>query len=328
MGSLEVFSVLTWNIWFGSRSKWDRKEDRWNYLLDIVVEKDPDVAAFQECTEDFLAVVERHTEFKQSYKVVNKASTSTDYFVMLFVKKDLEIVASKTIKFPVSYLGRNCESVTVRKEKSLFRLGTSHIESYETVPGVRQQQLNTIFNALLKWSNNIEMIFVLGDFNFGDCDKDEKAVEESGFGDTWRIVHGDDPGFTFDMQRNWMKKRHEGNKENYRSRLDRILYLEPQPINWVPKECLLLGTETMKGTGGTESGIPLSELFPSDHFGLLATFDKVSARRTDNTNKAVFSTTNNTSNITTESQPSSASHHQNVSVLFRLYLAHPHIFLC
>eukprot|EP00092_Neocalanus_flemingeri_P029008 GFUD01031492.1.p1 GENE.GFUD01031492.1~~GFUD01031492.1.p1 ORF type:complete len:248 (-),score=58.01 GFUD01031492.1:24-767(-) len=247
---------------------------------------------------------------------------------MFFVKKDLEIVASVTIKFPVSYLGRNCESVTVRKEKSLFRLGTSHIESFETVPGVRQQQLNTIFNALLKESNNIELIFVLGDFNFADGDKDEKAVEESEFADTWQIVHGDDPGFTFDMQRNWMKKRHEGRTENYRSRLDRILYLEPQPINWVPKECLLLGTETMEETGGTEPGIPLSELFPSDHFGLLATFEKVSAGRIVTTNKAVFSTTSNTSNITTESQPSSTSPHQNVSVLFRVCMALCYIFLC
>ena len=53
-----TFSVLTWNVWFGSKAGWDCPKKRYTHSLQIAVDKNPDVIGFQECTSKFLLIAE------------------------------------------------------------------------------------------------------------------------------------------------------------------------------------------------------------------------------------------------------------------------------
>eukprot|EP00111_Clytia_hemisphaerica_P000477 TCONS_00001370-protein len=200
------FSVLTWNVWFGTGQKWDAPAKRWVELLHIVVGKKPDVIGFQECTADFLKIVQGHTEFSNLYVALNDKPAHSRYFVMIYKRKELKTLKKDTITFKTQH-DRRCEYLDVEKEGAKFRFGTVHIESYVTSPNIREIQMGAIFDVLQdKKAKNKELAFLVGDFNFHETDKENKFIETSQFKDTWRVVHKEAPGYSFESKHNLMNQ--------------------------------------------------------------------------------------------------------------------------
>ena len=270
----EDLTVLTWNVWFGSRQGWDEPDNRWTKLLNVTLDKSPDIIGFQECTKAFLKLVDTHSSFKENYDAVSEVPTGSSYFVMVFSRKGLTVLKSKTIQLKTT-LGRKCQYIDVKKNGSIFRFGTVHIESYVTSPNIREIQMKTIFEVLEKQAS-AELSFLVGDFNFHETDKENKFIEKSDFKDAWHVVNKEDKGLTFDTKTNLMAKHSiligEGIASLILQRLDRILYWQRSSNVWTPESCELLGTISFKETllsDGTK--VPL---FPSDHFGLFSKFKK------------------------------------------------------
>ena len=271
----EDLSILTWNIWFGSRQGWDEPDTRWTELLNIALDKLPDIIGFQECTQAFIKLVDSHSSFKEQYHAVSEVQTDSSYFVMVFSRKGLPILKSSTILLKTT-LGRKCQYIDIKKNGSVFRFGTVHIESYVTSPNIREIQMQTIFKVFEK-QTSAELSFLVGDFNFHETDKENKFIEESNFTDTWPVVNKDDKGLTFETQTNLMAKHSvligEAITSPVLQRLDRILYWQRKSSKrWAPGGCELLGTLSFKDVllnDGTK--VPL---FPSDHFGLFSKFKK------------------------------------------------------
>ena len=274
--SMTEFAVLTWNVWFGSRGAWDQPKSRWFELLNIAVSKNPDIVGFQECTADFIQVAKHHPEFSKYYEPVNEVPVER-YFVMVYKSKNIKKVASETIELKTR-LGRKCESVTVEKSNSLFRFGTVHIESFVTSTNIREIQMETIFNALRKKSDGVQLAFLVGDFNFDETDKENDFLEKSLFTDTWPVLYKDNKGYSFENQNNLMNKHAmstaEGIKTLQQMRLDRIVYWNKSAADniWIPKKFELLGTKSFDSV--TLSDGTKVPLFPSDHYGLYAEFVK------------------------------------------------------
>ena len=262
-----TFSVLTWNVWFGSKAGWDCPEKRWTHLLQTAVNKNPDVIGFQECTSKFLHIMETVQCFQENYVVINEPPKGYSYFVMVYVKKSLKAKSKETILLKTN-LGRRCEAVTLENDNMCFRFGTVHIESYVTSKFVREIQMHTIFDALIKKSSGLELVFVVGDFNFDETEVENKVIDESVFCDTWPNLNPDQKGWTYSNAVNAT----EVPGELVKTRIDRVLYCDPKKRGWRPVTCELLGTESIEEL--SLPGVGDIKLYPSDHFGLFAIYER------------------------------------------------------
>ena len=261
------FSVLTWNVWFGSKAGWDCPEKRWTHLLRITVDKNPDVIGFQECTSKFLHIMETVQCFQKNYIAINEPLKGYRYFVMVYVKKSFKIKSKETILLKTN-LGRRCEAATLEKNKMCFRFGTVHIESHVTSKFVREIQMQTIFDTLMKKSSGLELVFVVGDFNFDETEVENKIIDESIFSDTWPNVNPKQEGWTYSNAINTTGVP----SKLVEKRIDRVLYCDPKQRGWKAISCELVGTEPIEELSLQYVGNV--KLYPSDHFGLFAIYER------------------------------------------------------
>lgn len=101
-----------------------------------------------------------------------------------------------------------------------------------------------------------------GDFNTRGDDLDD-VVAQSGWGDVWRELHPNEPGYTFDPPSNPLAA--SNSRSGRGARFDRILRRR-QGCVWQPQAIELFACEPIPGTGG--------QLYPSDHFGLRSILKK------------------------------------------------------
>jgi endonuclease/exonuclease/phosphatase family metal-dependent hydrolase len=98
-----------------------------------------------------------------------------------------------------------------------------------------------------------------GDFNFCSSSLAENANLDPGFVDLWPALRGGAPGYTEDTGVNTMLANKDGGDKTVR--YDRILLRSAGGV-WKPRSIELLGTSPIA---------PASpDVFPSDHFGLVA----------------------------------------------------------
>ena len=106
---------------------------------------------------------------------------------------------------------------------------------------------------------------LMGDFNFCSTNENENKNIPSDFIDVWAQLRPDDHGWTEDTQINIM--RYNQKRKHKQVRFDRILLHQGSAADtWVPSEIELLGLEPLPS---------LPDIWPSDHFGLWATFTPV-----------------------------------------------------
>ncbi len=106
----------------------------------------------------------------------------------------------------------------------------------------------------------------MGDFNFTDGSELEEHALCPSFTDVWKSLNTTDPGFTADAHRNSLTKALC--PEQPPVRLDRILY---RSDHWKPFRIHRFGVKPFHVVEeGKKEGD--DEMFPSDHFGLVADF--------------------------------------------------------
>ena len=273
------FSITTFNVLF-DRNIRDAYEmptihsrERFLFALDRLRHLTSDIVCFQEVTPTFASIVMEQDWIKQ------------DYFISYDDKSScLEPYGQLTIsRFPMSRVWSYQFGPLARKRVLLcdmlvndrhlivanVHLPADKFLSSGASAGIlenrqRQGQLRRIVSLVQETADDH---FVAGDFNFGDNDMFEnRYLDESFLSDSWKLQHSlnKEPGFTFDPA---------GNELTHilcpsalaAQRIDRILF---HSNLWKLGEIRLVLKDAFKVEGGAD----VSELHPSDHYGVHATF--------------------------------------------------------
>jgi endonuclease/exonuclease/phosphatase family metal-dependent hydrolase len=185
------------------------------------------------------------------------------YGVVLLIDIRLHISHLNLINFPQSTMGRRLVLAEIKLDKDeVLRIGTVHLESLNSKP----QRLCQLDICQKEFNRSPGTCILMGDFNFHA--RGQENIDQfnalPGWMDVWVNVMGtNNPGFTFDTETNLMTKHNkEGGADT--SRYDRII-LRSQTI--IPTQIEILGNESVGKQGHIS-------IFPSDHFGLTAVFEK------------------------------------------------------
>lgn len=244
--------VLTYNVLADAV----HVEQRAPELLRLMREADADILALQEVAPWFarLLLEEPRVRAYQRATRAGKTVLAHEHIVL----SRFPVLADETIALPGAQR-RVVHLVTLEIDGVPTAVATTHLESLLEDGPMRAQQLGVIFGQL---EPHGEALFA-GDFNFGDGEMPETAALPSTFLDAWRAVHRDAPGYTWDVKRSRMARDASFPGEGSR-RLDRILI---RSSRWRPVSATILGDAPAPG--------PRRHVFPSDHFGVLASFARV-----------------------------------------------------
>lgn len=246
---------LTFNVWFGEYFF----EERCAALLELVEENKPDIVALQEVTTPFLERLLAHPYIQSNFIVSDcSGKTLNSYGVLLLSRYDLQNL--RWYPLPGN-MGRSTLIGDVMLNGTTLTIATVHLESHRISAPVRAKQLSKIFPLLDQSSHAL----LMGDFNFCASWKEENDQLPPQYADAWNVLHPQDPGYTEDTDINIMRLRVK--REQKQVRFDRILLRSKGTAGcWVPRSIELLGTSPIQ--------VPTADIFPSDHFGLMATLTR------------------------------------------------------
>jgi endonuclease/exonuclease/phosphatase family metal-dependent hydrolase len=127
---------------------------------------------------------------------------------------------------------------------------------------LRVQQLSLLNKALEGFTNHAHVQIVAGDLGLSAGTKEHRVISSS-LTDVWTSLHPGDPGLTYDPSTNKLVKVLNSSAQG--SRRDRILF-KSDGLPLSPTFAQLLGTSklTTKYKGAS--------VWPSDHYGLMASF--------------------------------------------------------
>lgn len=248
--SAKPLSVLTLNV---LADPW-KVEQRIPPLLDILESSDADIIALQEVAPWFAQQLATESWLSNYHYPKTDSGLPAIAHEHLVLTK-LPQTSQQLLSLP-SQQGRIAYFVTINLNNRPLTLVTLHLDSYLEDGPIRAQQLNTVFQNIPADHDAI----VLGDFNFGDSEQPDTDAISPDFQDPWLLLHPNAPGYTWDRSLNPKARRDSFPREKSR-RLDRILFRSP---NLTPKAISLIANQPVSKTK--------PPLFPSDHFGLLATF--------------------------------------------------------
>ncbi|CAF1116351.1 unnamed protein product [Adineta steineri] len=254
------FRVVTYNVWFSDKYQPMRVQN----LCDILNKSNAQVIALQEMTKNILQHLLAQPFVQERYYISDGDGRTFNgwYGVVLLIDIRLHISRLNLINFPQSNMGRRLVLAEIKLDNNeILRIGTVHLESLNNTPQ-RLCQLNICQNA---FNRSPGTCILMGDFNFhaqGQENIDQfKALP--GWIDVWTNIMGiDNRGYTFDTETNSMTKLHNGGADQ--SRYDRIIL---RSNTLIPTEIEILGNKSI----GIEEDL---HIFPSDHFGLTAVFEK------------------------------------------------------
>jgi len=261
---LSCLRVLTWNVWFDAVCAAERQAA----LLREVLSAAPDVACFQEVLPEFAEAVRGSEALTAVYRASPQGVEP--YGCMLLVRHDLQPTFGvqplpsrmcRTLLW--ARCGGRCPGLTI---------ATTHLESLNSAPARRRQ-----LEEAARFLQEREGAVLCGDFNFddektwGDWRLPEPALRPEelenrvlgellpDFADTWREVHPEDRGYTFDGEENPVCVRDRGERMRY----DRLL-ARRGPGGLAPLAAELLGRGPIDSSG----------MRPSDHYGLLVELER------------------------------------------------------
>lgn len=134
-----------------------------------------------------------------------------------------------------------------------------HLTAYAENIKKRDTELSFLVQQLQTISQDC---ILLGDLNL-HAPEEKQLFEKHNFVDVWPMMNGDELGYTYDAQANWLIKTIFATFEKRQMRLDRILL--SSKCSWQPcSKVQMIGTE----------GVAWDYLFPSDHFGLTVQLKK------------------------------------------------------
>ena len=243
-------------------------------ILELLYRADADLLALQEVAPWFLEPLLGHKGIRGRYHVTQRNGRPFAPGGQLILSK--RPIAKVSWSVLPGRQRRTLLLVDLRINGRLFRVVTSHLESYLEDGPTRARQLEDTFGRL----KTADDALFLGDMNFGDGEQPETSRLDRRFVDLWSSLRKGQPGYTWNIPRNPLAR--VGSFQNERSRrLDRILLRSPR---WRPAAIRLLGNRPVgKGrwfgrpfyrTGNPDideahqNGLEM-EVFPSDHYGLV-----------------------------------------------------------
>ncbi|KAN0011757.1 hypothetical protein ACTFIU_007324 [Dictyostelium citrinum] len=162
----------------------------------------------------------------------------------------------------------------------LISISTVHLESLDINTEPRIKQFNMVSDFIDKsniafGTNLIKHHFILGDFNFGSNSRENLEISKRGFNDLWKDLNNIN-----NNDNNETVKENEGfTYVKKPKRVDRVLFksldMFESSIKLEPQSLSLIGFEPVEIDSNTRllENIPLDEhIYPSDHFGLFATY--------------------------------------------------------
>lgn len=266
------FTLVTWNVWKGEFEQLRR----WEVIIKTVAKLQPHAICFQEVSVPFIEMLDKHSMpggLLEHYGDVHRSddridedftSGGRDYGVLLLTHKGLgEPYRGRTAL--KSKFNRWLETASWKIRDTQLTIACVHLESSKPLAEYRVRQLGTIFEDLEKWdftTDNSTVLFC-GDFNFSPQMEPEQTrlEKERNFLDVWTVLHKDLPGYTEDTDINLMRYIQSNNRRK-QVRYDRIMLHSPKQ-HLAARSLKRLGMEPLEGE---------TEVFPSDHFGLVGSF--------------------------------------------------------
>lgn len=265
-------SVATWNVWF-DRFAW---RERLGAMIQSFKTLSPDFICLQEMTPrvatDLLA-----SEFVRNHYAVSgdpsdllsdNSKVLGRYGVLILSRLPVQSFSLHKMR---SAQGRGLLVAQSSWQGHQLAISTIHLESEDPNTERRKEQLTKSQEILNEIVASPSIKFIMGDFNFHDTWPEQDVIQPQ-YIDIWSHLRPDEPGFTEDTSINTM--RLEITKHDKFVRFDRILLESPpssSPGRLVlePQSIQLLGTLPVDGALYDR----VTHVFPSDHFGLFASFD-------------------------------------------------------
>jgi endonuclease/exonuclease/phosphatase family metal-dependent hydrolase len=240
---LPSLRVVTYNVWF------DRfeSERRCSAVLEILRDQAPDVIALQEVTPYFLQRLLAEPWLRDSYSSSRSKLLDARYDVVMLTRLPVHRFVSHQL---TTDMGRRLHALEIPTTRGRLVVGGVHLESMRDRTPTRLVQIDECIPIL----DRADFSIWLGDFNSEPSSEEDQRIRPA-FRDAWEELDGA-TGYTRDTSRNAMLAKVKADR---RQRIDRVLW---RGQGFQPTRIELLGTQPLADTDG--------QVFPSDHFGLVA----------------------------------------------------------
>ncbi len=245
----QTLTLLTYNAWFMPFADAERSMA----LLEIIRSGNADIIGIQEVTPKLLGMILEQDWVRKDYLVSDfQGKTVEPHGVFLLSRFPVRRLAVYNLP---GALDRKVLIAELMLNSSVTKIAVLHLESRKKNAHVRTEQLTGLFPLL----EDAPHAVLMGDFNLDTVGAAEPSPIDGRYEDVWSILKPEDPGFTIDTDINTMRFEQKGGSK--RVRFDRILVRSGSP-GWRPEAIRLLGTDPIRKTHPV--------VFPSDHFGLMA----------------------------------------------------------
>jgi tyrosyl-DNA phosphodiesterase 2 len=216
-------------------------------VLAILEETSADVIALQEVTPRFLSALLEARWVRAAYSVSRSKLIDTRYDVVMLSRLPVRHFVPHQI---TSDMGRKLHALTIDTTRGSLVIAGIHLESMRERTPTRLKQIEECTPILSRAHASIWV----GDFNAAPSSEEDEAIRTA-FRDAWDELH-EAPGYTRDTTRNAMLAKVKADRHQ---RIDRVFV---RGEGFQPVRVHMLGTAPLPDTDG--------QVFPSDHFGLLA----------------------------------------------------------
>jgi tyrosyl-DNA phosphodiesterase 2 len=253
---LPTLRVCTFNVWFDPYES----ERRCAAVLDILSDTRPDVIALQEVTPRFLSNLLSAPWVRDSYAVSRSKLIDARYDVVMLSKLPVRHFVAHEIS---SDMGRKLHALTIQTTRGNLVIAGIHMESMRERTPMRLKQIEECTPILSRADCSIW----LGDFNAAPRSEEDEAIRCT-FRDVWAEL-SEAPGYTRDTSQNAMLAKVKADRHQ---RIDRVFL---RGDGYQPISVRMLGTAPLPNTDG--------QVFPSDHFGLIAELEAAPLAQLANT---------------------------------------------
>jgi tyrosyl-DNA phosphodiesterase 2 len=253
---LPTLRVCTFNVWFDPFES----ERRCAAVLDILSETRPDVIALQEVTPRFLSSLLSTAWVRDAYAVSRSKLIDARYDVVMLSKLPVRHFVAHQIS---SDMGRKLHALTIQTTRGSLLIAGIHMESMRERTPTRLKQIEECTPIL----SGADCSVWLGDFNAAPRSEEDEAIR-CAFRDVWAEL-SEAPGYTRDTSKNAMLAKVKADRHQ---RIDRVFL---RGDGYQPISVRMLGTAPLPDTDG--------QVFPSDHFGLIAELEAAPLAQLANT---------------------------------------------
>ncbi|NWU49103.1 TYDP2 phosphodiesterase, partial [Dromas ardeola] len=248
------FSLITWNI---DGLDLGNLKERTKGICSYLALYSPDVVFLQEVIPPHLCLLQMKAG---SYTII--PGNIDGYFTVIMLKKSrVKLLKHEIIPFPTTSMMRNLLVVHVSISGNELCLITSHLESTKKHSKERVKQLQIALNRMQEESESTTVIFG-GDTNLRDSEITKLGNLPNNIMDIWEFL-----GKPQHCRYTWDTHANTNLDAAYKCkmRFDRIYFRPAAPEGHIiPRSMDLIGLEKL------DCG-----RFPSDHWGLLCTFDVI-----------------------------------------------------